>query len=79
MRGVRLDHDGATGGERGRGVSSSDRKSEREIAGAENRNRTKSNLAQTKIGTRQGLAIWQGRIERSVDPSAFANDGSEEI
>jgi hypothetical protein len=76
---MRLDHDRATSSERGRGVSSSHRKSEREIAGAQNRNRTKSNLAQTKIGTRQGLAIWQGRIERSVDPSAFANDGSEEI
>jgi hypothetical protein len=79
MRGMRLDHDRATGSKRRRGVSSRNGKGEREIAGAENRNRAKSDLAQTKIGTRERLAIWQGRIERSADPSALANYGSEEL
>jgi hypothetical protein len=45
MRVMGLDHDRTTGSKRCRGVSSSDRKGKREIAGTENRNRAKSNLA----------------------------------
>ena len=57
MRGVRLDDDGAAGGERGGGVSAGDGEGQGEIAGSKDGDGAERAQHGAEVGARQRLAV----------------------
>ena len=77
MGAVRLDHHRAACSQGGRGVSARHGKRQREIAGAEDGNRSERNLAQAQVGAGR-RAVRQRRVQRGIEPAAVAHDLGEQ-
>ena len=73
-----LHHDRTAGREGRRRVTPGHRKSEREIAGAEDRHRSQRDVPLTQVGARQGLAVRHRGIDPEIKPQTRPDDGSEE-
>ena len=75
---VRLDDDGAAGGQRRCGVAAGDREGEREVAGAEDGDGAQRNGALPDVGPRQRGSIGQRGIDAGAVPAALAQHAGEQ-
>ncbi len=73
-----LDHHRAARRQRRGRVAPGSRKGEREVRGAEDRDRADRPLHQLQVGARQGLAVGQRRIMAAVEVVALADMGGEQ-
>jgi hypothetical protein len=78
VSGMSLDDDGIAGGERGGGVSASDGKGEREIAGSEDDDGSEWAEHGANVWAWQGLAGRNWRVNARLYPGAFFGDVGEE-
>jgi hypothetical protein len=78
MRGVRLHDDRAAGGQRGDRVAAGDREREREVGGAEDRDRAERHQHPPQVGPWHGLALGLRAVEPRVDPRALLDQRREE-
>ena len=72
--GVALDDDRAAGGQRGGGVAAGGGEREREVAGAEDGDRAERDHPLPQVGSRQGCAVGQRRVEAYAEVVAAAYD-----
>jgi len=75
---VRHDDDGITRGERGGRVAAGDGIGEREITGAEHRDRAERTAHRAMVRLGQGLAVGVGELKTRVEPIAFLHEVSKE-
>ncbi len=64
---VCLEHHRATCRQRGSGISAGSGEGQREITGAEDRDRADADMVLTQVGTRLGLAIGQGAVDACAE------------
>jgi hypothetical protein len=72
-----IDDYGITGGERGGGVAPGYRKGEREIAGAEDRDRAERYEHRPDVWRRNRFATRLGSIDSGIDPGSFLDQRSK--
>jgi len=77
MRGMCFHYHRAAGGESGSRISPRDREGEREIAGAEDRNRAEWDMPLSQVGAGEWLAVRYGVVDARVLPAALANHFSK--
>ena len=75
---VGLEDHGAAGGEGRGGVAARGREGEREVAGAEDRDRAERHLALADVGAGQRRAVRQGRVDADAEEVALADHVGEQ-
>ncbi len=78
MRRVPLHHDRTAGSQRRGGVSTGDGEGEREVRGAEHRDRPHRNLAQADGRTRKRLALGERAVDADAQPVARSHQRGEQ-
>jgi hypothetical protein len=68
MRGMGFDNDGTSGGEGGGGVSAANGEGKREVAGSEDGDGAERTHHGADVGTWEGLAVGESRIDAGIDP-----------
>lgn len=75
---VRLDHDGAPGGQGRRGVATGDREREWEVARPEHRDGAERHAALPDVGPWQRFPVGKGRVDAGLVPAALAQHTGEQ-